>query len=218
MNKTIKLKTFAISSATQKKSGLKIGCCDLSETEHPVCKMGIESQLTPLQDIVGLDTTFIYRIDDVVDNKGQILTDVGLGYITIKRNSPYLVRESAFMTLNGDSPAPKSAPTEFALENKVCVSVYNPISIKELSFLPHNIIWYGGGLVILEEERVVYWNGSNLSVGSLSNINNDALTLKPTKNRPSKAPKGTLVFNEILGKLQVYNGKDWKTIDWEEEQ
>ena len=103
MTKKIKLKQFGISPATQRKSGLKLKCCELSETKNPVCNADIPLDGLDLEDVVGVDNYFIYRIDDVAQDE-SIDIEVGLGYLKNKRNSLYLIRDFAFINIypNGE--------------------------------------------------------------------------------------------------------------------
>tara|TARA_Y100001938_G_scaffold77794_1_gene107550 strand:- start:593 stop:1255 length:663 start_codon:yes stop_codon:yes gene_type:complete len=220
MTKKIKLKQFGISPATQRKSGLKLNCCELSETKNPICNSSVPLDIANLEDVVGVDNYFIYRIDDVPeDEDGALNTEVGVGYLKNKRNSLYLIREFAFINIYANGEVGKAkGMTEFEIENHVTVSTYTPNTLRELSYLPTNFLWDGETLTLPEEKGFVYWDGTGISIEPLSNIKNDALNLVSTKNRPNRPPKGTILFNEITGTLQGYDGKVWKTIKWEDEE
>ena len=218
MTKKIKLKQFGISPATQRKSGLKLKCCELSETKNPVCNADIPLDGLDLEDVVGVDNYFIYRIDDVAQDE-SIDIEVGLGYLKNKRNSLYLIRDFAFINIYPNGEVVETTKmVEFDIENHVTISTYIPKTLEELSFLPTNFLWDGETLTLPEEKGFVYWDGTGISIEPLSNIKNDALNLVSTKSRPDRPPKGTILFNEITGTLQGYNGKGWKTIKWEDEE
>lgn len=217
MTKKIKLKQFGISPATQRKSGLKLKCCELSETKNPICESTMPLDGLDLEDVVGVDNHFVYRIDDVEEDE-NINTEIGVGYLKNKRNSLYLIRDFAFMNIYPNGVGVETTRmAEFEVGNHITVSTYIPKNLEELTYLPTNFLWDGETLTLPEEEGFIYWNGTEISIDTLSNIKNDALNLIPTKNRPNKAPKGTIIFNEITGTLQGYDGKVWKTIKWEDE-
>ena len=167
--------------------------------------------------MVGVDKHFIYKIDDVAQDE-TINCEVGVGYLKNKRNSLYLIREFAFIHIfHGGAAHQARKMVEFEIENHVMISTYIPKTLKDLSYLPTNFLWDGETLTLPEEKGFVYWDGTGISIEPLSNIKNDALNLVSTKSRPDRPPKGTILFNEITGTLQGYDGKVWKTIKWEDE-
>ena len=126
-------------------------------------------------------------------------------------------------------PVPARSPSDFmSLEHKdpLCVTTFYPETLSEATLLP-NTLWFSGGLALLEEGGILLWDENDLSPAkpekilkflskSSAQLSVGSLQVKPVKKRPTRSKKGTIIFNELTGQFEGYDGKKWRNLNWED--
>ena len=113
----------------------------------------------------------------------------------------------------------------FEEDSNLLISVFQTDPLD--SHLIQNTLFYNGGYVKLTDEGILCSLDGHLIKfspqdlvkfisRSSANISTGPISIKPLKTRPSRVKKGTVIFNEIKSKLEVYDGTEWKTLKWED--
>ena len=92
-----------------------------------------------------------------------------------------------------------------------------------------NAVLTSDGLIILEKDHFLANKGGAIeecspqdALNILSKYKTPAspsfsrLKLAPSSSRPKKPSKGAVIFNDNTGKLEIFTGKEWKTINYED--
>lgn len=92
-----------------------------------------------------------------------------------------------------------------------------------------NAVLTSDGLIILEKDHFLANKGGAIeecspkdALNILSKYKTPAspsfsrLKLSPSTSRPKKPSKGAVIFNDNAGKLEIFTGKEWRTINYED--
>ena len=227
---TLKTLPIGISPAKYTDGKIIIGGCCFNDLNHPI----YDNDFPNIDDgclvkAIGLETEFIYSAFCFCDNEQQP-GEVGIGRLVKEGDTVYLNRESVLFHQNNLSGRRRSLDGEivegfFEEDAPLLISTFQTEALD--SHLIENTLFYNGGYVQLTEEGVLCSINGHITKlrpqdlvkfisKSSANISTGPITIKPLKNRPSKAKKGTIVFNEITSKLEVYDGTEWKIVKWED--
>ena len=232
---TLKTLPLGISPAKIKQEKVIIDACCFDDLKHPYYSEDTECIKDHcLQDIVGLDTEFMYSafcFGKETETDSGTHGEVGLGRLTKEDDQVILLRESAIFYQNEDSGrVPPQNDNEinqgfFEEDSNLLISVFQTDPLD--SHLIQNTLFYNGGYVKLTDEGILCSLDGHLIKfspqdlvkfisRSSANISTGPISIKPLKTRPSRVKKGTVIFNEIKSKLEVYDGTEWKTLKWED--
>lgn len=112
--------------------------------------------------------------------------------------------------------------------DKAILSAYHPTSI---SYIPKFdcCLMTSDGLICLEEDSYIGYQDGHIQELSAQELLDQlakykverspryrSVTIEPHKTRPPKPRRGTVIINEVTGKLEAFIGNQWKTIKFED--
>jgi hypothetical protein len=110
----------------------------------------------------------------------------------------------------------------------VLVFSYKPT---DLSFLPEHScsILTSDAVLILEKDQYIGFKDGHIDVLSAKDLleqlkdyaassspSYQKINIEPVKSRPKRPRQGTIIYNKIINKLELYDGKSWRTIKLED--
>lgn len=204
-------------------------CC-FDETKHPYFNNNTEDVNKPcLIDTMGLDVEFIYSIEcNSCKDRGPH-SEVGIGKLVKENDKLTLDRSKVLYIQNSQLGRLRYEyddlnPAYFDNNSPLVVSAHTSSPLDNLF---EDTLYYDGGFVKLTEEGILFSSDGHITKlrpqdlvkfisKSSATISTGPISIKPLKTRPSRTKKGTIIFNEIKSKLEVYDGTEWKTLKWEE--
>ena len=230
---TIKTLPWGISPARYS-SGTITLCEDVcfNDTKHPIFHddyLDIKDHC--LTHTMSVDTEFLYLVTCFCPTKDDhaTISEVGLGRLALNDKVYTLEREQTLFTENEDigrlPHLSEGVKDIFPDDAPILVSTFE-VSILD-SGLIKNALHYNGGFVRLTEEGILFSSDGHITKlrpqdlvkfisRSSANISTGPISINPLKTRPSRPKKGTIIFNEVSGKFEGYDGTEWRTIKWED--
>ena len=228
---TIKTLPWGISPAQIVNETIILDECCFDDIKHPIYNNKFQDiNNYCLKDTIGLDIEFIYSIFCFCVKEEGVHGEIGLGKLIKQGKKLVLQREQTLFNQN-DSVSRTPFLEEGVRESYFCDSSFLIASTHEYdpfdSHLFKNTLSYNGGYVRLSEDGILFSSNGHITKlrpqdlvkfisKSSSSISTGPLSLKPLKIRPTKVKKGTIIFNEIKKKLEVYDGTEWKTVQLED--
>ena len=225
----IKLVHFAISPAKVVDNDIVLNCCSLEDVGHPAFShKGDDVEDYCLTKAVPIGQRFLYKVE-IHNSINGYMADCGVGVLKKSKKSVILERQIALMQIYDSGPVPARSPEDFMwIEHKdpLCITTFYPETLSEATLLP-NTLWFSGGLALLEEGGILLWDEDDLSPAkpekilkflskSSAQLSVGSLQVKPVKKRPTRSKKGTIIFNELTGQFEGYDGKKWRNLNWED--
>ena len=226
----IKLAQFAISPAKVVDNELVLNCCSLEDTDHPTFSRPLgEMDEYCLTKTIPLGQKFLYQVELHSPVNG-FMACCGVGVLKKNKKDIILERQIALLQLYDSGPSSPRKPSdflEFSDGSALCITTFYPKTLSEATLLP-NTLWFSGGLALLEDSGVPLWDEGDLSPAkpervlkflskSSAQLSVGSLQVKPVKKRPTRSKKGTIIFNEIEGTFEGYDGKRWRSLNWKED-
>ena len=206
------------------------GCC-FDDIKHPIYHNNFQDiNNYCLLDTIGLDVEFIYSIFCFNDEVEGVHGEVGLGRLAKQDDNIVIQREQTLFNENdnsGRAPYLKEGVRQnyFSDSSLLIASTYDTGPLD--SHLFKNTLSYNGGYVRLSEDGILFSSNGHITKlrpqdlikfmsKSSASVSTGPISIKPLKIRPTKPKKGTIIFNEIKKKLEVYDGTEWKTVQLED--
>ena len=213
---TKKLHPIAINAAKQEQDKIRLDACTLEETKHRVWSSQ-NNEFPTLQETVGFDTEFFF----LIEHAGEVESgQVGVGVLKEDKNEVFLERKEIIYYFSENRKFPPRNPNvaeNFPYDAKLTVCTFTPY-MEEIYSLENPHLWYSRGVVELNKKGLLNWNGDTISIDTPDKFKFNSLRLTPSKTRPRRAAKGTIVFNDITGDFEGYDGKNWRSLSWKEEE
>lgn len=228
---TIKTLPIAVNRAAVINQDIVLNSCCWDELRHPdpmLCnKMEKELEEACIIKGIGLNSPFIYKIS-CFDTKIPFF-EIGIAKIALKDSQHILERDKTLIKFNEDIGIIPTSDENY-IETfddglKISVEVYHGAD-RTVPNLDHSLA-YDGGFVLLDKEGLIFSKDGHINIISPSElvkfISRSSATLSvgplhttPTKSRPKKPKKGTIIFNELAECFEGYDGTSWKKISWED--